>query len=201
MVCGCLCWLAKAVVIDLLAQAVTSTVTVTETFPVVVQPVQTVPVQGTGSTQGVSWSLVVSGLAFLVSLGSLLWNAVSWWRSGARIKLQISTAKDDLGNPHLLVAVANAGRVGTHISYCAIGRKAGSDKEVFGLKPYRREEMPVSLEPGKEVLFSVSFSMLGHALKDPNLNLAPSKVAAMTGHGVFYKRIPKRVRRELGLVA
>lgn len=191
----CFSWLAKAVNVEVLAQAVT--VTVTETLPVVVQPVQSVPVQVTGSTQGVSWSLVVSIFALVVAGLSLLWNWISWWRSGARIKLQVSTAKDDLGNPHLLVNVANAGRVGTHISYCAIGRKAGESKEVFGLRPYFKQEMPVPLEPGKEVLFSVSFSMLSHALKNPRLNLKPAKVAAMTGHGVVYKKVPKQIRREL----
>lgn len=103
-------------------------------------------------------TLALAVIGTLLSLLSLSWQAFTWSRSGAVIRVTASNSfpvfGEELGNHHVTVTAVNKGRAATTLTHWGIDMGNGSNAVVLEPLPWSTQ-LPHRLEPGAEAAFHI----------------------------------------------
>jgi hypothetical protein len=120
-------------------------------------------------------TLCISSAAFLLSTISLIWQVISWRRSGARLKVTTTWGIFDTplgtGRWFLGITVRNQGRLATEIDqigFHALGRPL-------------QQSIPLGAGASTSVMFDVPGTLAG--LRQAGLSGKGARPFATTGHG------------------
>jgi len=128
-------------------------------------------------------SLVLSSLAFLVALGSLVWQITSWRRSGPRLSVRARSAFAAVGGGLIVIEAKNAGRLATEIQTCGFdlpgGRQIVCLYDFFG-QPFG---LPAQLPAGGTVDFNYNPRDVLIPFIDEGIVGDGVRAFVQTGHG------------------
>jgi hypothetical protein len=128
-------------------------------------------------------SLTLSGVALIVAIGALVWQVVSWRRSGPRVAVAARSAVTGNGDPLIVIEVKNSGRLATEIQGCGFdllsGRQIICPYDFLG-QPL---SLPAQLTPGGEVNFHFSPPAVLTPLIEERVTGDGTRAFVRTGHG------------------
>lgn len=133
-------------------------------------------------------ALAVSICAFVLSGGALGWTIFEWHRSGARLKITVTSFAtwSPVQDMQWMVAfdVANAGRTMTTASSIGFKNPKGGvlalSEPAAGANP-----IPKRLDPGESFMFPVSPHDIAKACKEQDIDFRDLTPYVGTGHGTF----------------
>lgn len=139
-------------------------------------------------------SLTLSILALLVSGSALGWTIYAWQRSGAKLKVQITTMATmggmgylTGGGPTFYVAfdVTNSGRTATSVGAVGFHLPEGNVLVIAESAVPQQGSMPKRLEPGESFLFACEPSEIVRNCREKGVRWQDLKPYANSGHGTF----------------
>lgn len=138
-------------------------------------------------------SFVMSAIALIVSVAGVVWTIYSWHRSGARLRVKITSWRPAgewyyKVTPTVAFDVSNAGRTATTVD--AVGFKAPRSAGGRVLLPSEPSigpnPLPGRLEPGESLMYPVPLSELLDGCEEMGVRAGDLTPYAKTGHGIFY---------------
>lgn len=168
-------------------------------------PVVVTDLPSSGWSSEAVTTLIISGVAIVLSAIALVWQIFSWRRSGSRtiINADSGISWGGMGTFEIMsFAVSNRGRAPTQVSSVDFVRAGGKGTVTFFPDAFLQGKFPLDLQPGRQETLVVRLDELARICADNHINPSELKPRARSGHGdVTGKTTSLLVRRLRELVA
>jgi hypothetical protein len=125
----------------------------------------------------------MSGVALIVSIAALVWQVISWRRSGPRVRVAARAVVAGTGARLIAIEVRNSGRLATEVQNCGFDLPSG--RHIVCPYDFQGQplQFPAQLPPGGEVNFYLAPPALARPLAEEGVTGEGVCAYVRTGHG------------------
>ena len=130
-------------------------------------------------------TLCLSVLALIVSVTALIWQVVSWRRSGPQVRVSSRVGVADTV-PFVSIEITNAGRMATEVNQLGFQLSALDDRQhivMFRDALGMLVALPLALPPGGTVSKMFAAADVLQVIRDSDFSATQARAYTVTGHG------------------
>ncbi|WP_291474285.1 hypothetical protein [Corynebacterium sp.] len=162
-------------------------------------PIEVTELPSTGWSSEAVITLVISGVAIVLSAFALVWQVVSWRRSGPRITVQADSGISigPMGTFEILTfTVSNEGRASTQVRTVDFVRSDGEGMIAIFPEAFLDKKPPLDLQPGFQETLVLRLDAIAKTLSEKGISPQSLVPRARSGHGdVTGKSTPLLVKQ------
>ena len=140
------------------------------------------------------FTLTIASFALVTSVGVLVWQIVSWVRTGPRVSVEArwSMTFEEHPDEFYTVSATNSGRTETQVSQ--FGFQLPDGTQLIELHSYFMPvTLPLVLPPGGTVEFTYSIPWMRRSIAAQDVPVTSVRPFVQTGHGRVHGQALKRI--------